>query len=51
MKRTPKARIYRNIWGNWNGYIGRNRVREFGMSEYDAKEWLVEQNAHLTATN
>jgi hypothetical protein len=43
MKRKPKARIKQNIWGNWNAYLGRNKVQEFGSSEYDAKEWLRDQ--------
>lgn len=33
-------KIKKNVWGNWNGYEGRNKVREFGMDEHDAREWM-----------
>lgn len=36
MQRT----IRKNIYGNWVGYIGRNRVEEFGENETVAKYWL-----------
>lgn len=44
----PKARIHQNVWGNWNGYLGRRRVIEFGSSStqsafHAAQEWLDEQ--------
>jgi hypothetical protein len=35
-----KARIHKNIWGNWNGYLGSRRVIEFGCDEHWALEWL-----------
>lgn len=38
-----KASIRRNVWGNWNGYIGRNRVWEIGRNDLDAQWWLEEQ--------
>ena len=28
-----------NIWGNWNGYEGRKKVKEFGLDKFDAVEW------------
>lgn len=33
-------KIHQNIWGNWNGYIGRRRVVEFGTAEDEAKRWV-----------
>ena len=35
-----KRRIHQNVWGNWNGYIGRRKVHEFGTDEDEAKLWL-----------
>lgn len=41
MKRTKdKRRIRLNAWGNWNGYIGKHKVIEFGTDEQRAKNWL-----------
>lgn len=40
MKPNIVRRIKMNIWGNWNGYIGRNKVREFGGSEFEAVLWV-----------
>lgn len=34
-------KIRQNIWGNWNGYIGRSKVIEFGTDEFRANEWLA----------
>lgn len=34
-----KRRIKLNVWGNWIGYIGRERVHTFD-NEWDANYWL-----------
>ncbi len=44
---TPpgKRRVYKNIYGNWVGYVGAQRWKEFGCqpwSEADANDWLSE---------
>ncbi len=36
-----KRRIKQNVWGNWYGYEGGRRVKEFAESV----EWTAEQNA------
>jgi hypothetical protein len=35
-----KKRIHKNTWDNWNGYEGSKRVKEFGLDEQAAKDWL-----------
>ena len=35
-----KRSIRKNIYGNWVGYVGRNRVEEFGENETVANYWL-----------
>ncbi len=35
-----KIKIFQNIWGNWNGYLGKRKVKEFGTDEIGAKLWL-----------
>jgi hypothetical protein len=40
-----KPRIHRNVWDNWNGYLGSRRVIEFGMDGQDAREWLARMEA------
>ena len=37
MKRT----IRKNIYGNWVGFVGRNRVEHFGDKETLARYWLA----------
>lgn len=37
---TTKRRIHQNVWGNWNGYEGTRKVKEFGTGGGDAEEWL-----------
>jgi len=43
-----KYRIKQNIYGNWNGYKGNKKVKEFSNTisgcgaESEANEWLVE---------
>lgn len=40
-----KRKIRQNIWGNWVGYIGRERFKEFGYrasAESEALNWLNE---------
>jgi len=32
--------IHKNVWDNWNGYIGRKKVIEFGTDAYAAREWV-----------
>ena len=34
-------KIKQNIWGNWNGYEGRNRVQQFGTDEIAAAYWSL----------
>ena len=38
-----KARIKQNVWGNWNGYVGKKKVMDFGTDERDAQQWLAHQ--------
>jgi len=33
-------RIKKNIYGNWIGYVGRERVEQFGEDETVARYWL-----------
>lgn len=38
-----KRNIRQNIWGNWNGYEGTRKVKEFGCGvrgEMKAKDWI-----------
>ncbi len=35
-----KRRIRKNVWGNWRGYEGTRFVCEFGLDEWEAKDWL-----------
>ncbi len=35
-----KRRIHCNVWGNWNGYLGRAKVEAFGTDEAEARSWL-----------
>ncbi len=35
-----KRRIEANIWGNFYGYEGSRRVKDFGLGEFEANEWL-----------
>lgn len=49
--KTPKRRIRQNIWGNWYGYEGTKRVREFSNGPYasaeqDAQDWLNRREGH-----
>ena len=36
-----KRKLKRSIWGNINGYIGRNKVQEFGTDNIAAGYWLL----------
>lgn len=46
MKIKPKKRkIRQNIYGNWNGYEGRRRVKEFGLDKIEAEIWVGIRNA------
>jgi hypothetical protein len=35
-----QRKVKQNIWGNWCGYVGRNRVAEFGTDEIAAGYWI-----------
>ncbi len=37
------VRIRQNVWGNWQGYRGRQRVVEFGLDYREAREWMFKQ--------
>lgn len=37
---TTRRRIARNRYDNWNGYQGTRKVKEFGLSEADARAWM-----------
>lgn len=39
--RSQRVKIWRNQWDNWNGYMGKRRVIEFGLDEQKAREWLA----------
>ena len=44
-KKFGCRRIRCNIWGNWYGYVGRNKVQSFfnnsfGTQEEHARAWL-----------
>lgn len=39
MKRSVIA-VRRNVWGNLNGYVGGRKLREFGLDEVAAREWI-----------
>lgn len=39
-------RIKQNVWGNWNGYEGSRKVKEFGTRGDEAEEWLVAEQAN-----
>lgn len=41
--RKPKARIYQNVWGNWNAYLGTRKHKEFGTDRAGAELWLLDQ--------
>jgi hypothetical protein len=45
MKRT----IRKNIYGNWVGYVGRNKVEQFCDNESLARYWLATGRAELRA--
>ena len=40
---TPsgKRRIRQNVWGNWYGYEGTRRTKEFGTDALSAREWAT----------
>jgi hypothetical protein len=42
-------KIKQNIWGNWNGYEGRNRVQQFGTDEIAAAYWSLTGNIDFNA--
>jgi hypothetical protein len=39
---SKQRRIWKNQWDNWNGYIGKRRVKQFGLDESAARAWLWE---------
>jgi hypothetical protein len=42
-------KIKQNIWGNWNGYEGRNRVQQFGTDEISAAYWALTGEVNFNA--
>lgn len=44
---SVRARIHKNIWDNWNGYVKGKHVIEFGTNEAAAKEWLRGQTVKV----
>lgn len=36
-----KKSIRYTAWGNWKAYLGNRCVYDFGLSEHDAKAWLL----------
>jgi hypothetical protein len=38
---NAKRRIYKNIYGNWRGYVGRELVYSFGRKDIVAAYWLL----------
>ena len=38
---NSKRKIKQNIYGNWNGYVGRNRIQEFGTDSISAAYWFL----------
>ena len=38
---TPKRRVKKNIWGNYNGYEGTKKTQAFGTCEIAAAYWLI----------
>lgn len=42
--KKPTIKAMRNIWGNWNCYVGTRQVEKFD-EEWDAQRWLNEQMA------
>jgi len=38
--RSQRRHIWKNKFGNWNGYIGKRKVMEFGIQEKAARQWL-----------
>jgi hypothetical protein len=45
--RSKRRHIWKNQWGNWNGYLGKHRVEQFGLDEEAARSWLNEDVNHL----
>jgi len=41
-ERKGARRIRMNVYGNWNGYEGTRKVREFGTDARGARDWLNE---------
>jgi len=41
IRQTGKKKLKKNVWGNWNGYLGRKKVMEFGTNEVKATDWLI----------
>jgi hypothetical protein len=48
-----KRRIKQNAWGNWYGYEGSRKVKDFAESPYEsqeqaAKSWLIGKDKDLS---
>lgn len=39
--KTGRRKAKQNAWGNWNGYVGRRRVVEFGTCDVAAGYWVL----------
>ena len=46
-ERKMKRTIRKNIYGNWVGFVGRNRVEHFGDKETLARYWLATGHADV----
>lgn len=43
---NTKRRVKENVYGNWNGYEGQRRVKEFGTDETEALLWRDDPAAY-----
>lgn len=39
-EKGAKRRIKQNVWGNWNGYEGNKKTRQFGTDYMEASIWV-----------
>ena len=47
---SGKRRIRQNVWGNWYGYEGTRRTKEFGTDARAAREWATVSVERLKST-
>lgn len=38
--RSKRRKIHKSVWGNWNGYLGKRKVIEFGTNDDAAHQWF-----------